>query len=511
MTKNDVAPYFDFEETRARNEYIKEHTPKKGYETSELNRQGFSRNYDKSPIDSQLGENVARRAIASTEANADADRAIAMAEAVFKRLNQETFNNNKTKNRELVAWATKMVAGFEAAESTADEQGQADVELRTAQAEFLARWYNQCHGENLNGVLEGLAARIYGQDQDPQTYLQQTGAKERGFIFEEVSRAIPVRSSDVDTYYPDLGRPKIEGALAKTELEDAKVMSVNSLKLPRKAAIIGWEVTNAVGRENAKKMEFDPTRREWVAKGDVDATLVTRANKVNTETNARLTVPDNLITKNGKIVGFVEVKCWQEPELVAFVELLSEQTRAAELSARNLGGRVLNDLNLQLKLQNERDYLAAAANLNETEKKNLLAVIRLPANISPELITKLRFELERRHERVVIEQIRALTADETELVATSLIDLDFAKREEERFAKTTNPDRNLRARALALGVRLEDLEKPQVTSILEESGVVLEDVFDPNHVDEIPTEPVLKDRVALIQKLAADYQQTKRG
>jgi hypothetical protein len=479
-------------------------------------------------------DRAALGAIAEKEAYDVIDRALAVAEVVFRNLEPQTFNSRQRTDEEIKVWATKMVAGFEAAESSADKAGQADEKLRTAQAEFLARFYNACHGENLDSTLENIAAALYGQNKNPLTHLREQGEKGRGFFFEVVSRTVPPQSEEVNTVYPELGRPGIERSLAQAVLREAKLTSVGSLRLPNKAELINRRVVAAVGRRAAAGIEFDRASRGWVAKpgANAPAEILTTANATNSRANETLTVPDNLITKGGRVVGFVEAKCWQDYELEAYVEALASRQGAADLVARNLGDRIpaaiINakrakrglppidlppeGINLQLKLQNERDYLAAAVGLNETEKRNLLAVIRLPANIPLPLITQLRGELERRHERVVIEQVRALTADETEIVVNSLIDLNFAAREEERFATTKNKDRNLKARAVALGIRsLEELTKPQVTSILGESDVFLEEALDLEHAQELPASPQPRTRTALVQRLVADYQTTKNS
>lgn len=160
------------EEDQAREKYIKQHAPIAGFDKVA--------NTDQE-LEAQ-SEGIARRAIASAEASWDTVRALKLWDKLSPRVLELKVSAKAAKDSEVKAWGLKMAVGFEAAQSSGDGQKEFDGARRLQQAEFLARWYNQCRGDSLDNVLEKIAAGIYGQDQDPRTYLAQTGAKERGFL-----------------------------------------------------------------------------------------------------------------------------------------------------------------------------------------------------------------------------------------------------------------------------------------------------------------------------------------
>jgi hypothetical protein len=233
-------------------------------------------------------------------------------------------------------------------------------------------------------------------------------------------------------------------------------------------------------------IRFNPKDKGWIAEGNdptqvqANQDLVVQANQLNQELSRSLTVPDAVVLENGKPVGSIETKCWQTEEVAALVQLLEEQKEGETLGgivggkqidfARLFEGKSPQEreaLNLILKLREEVSFVEESVGKIE----HPLVVLRFPANIPPDEIEDLQEQLVRLgYKNVLIQQI-LLDADEIELIAKEFMTSQvFIKLLEKRYQEmkegghgfrniSSNDFRkNQKARALALGVELNDLK-----------------------------------------------------
>ena len=241
-------------------------------------------------------------------------------------------------------------------------------------------------------------------------------------------------------------------------------------------------------RDGKVIIRFDPKTRLWVeqvAKGKEsnlgrNEHLLHRANQLNKLYSENLTLPDAVILERGQPVGVIETKCWHTEELEAFTEHISGQppgtvpdgkltgedidiARAIEDKPRKHTGT--KNFDLTLRLAEEIVFVETS-----TGKRldNALLVLRFPGNIPPDVIESLLEELKNRgFKNILIQQI-LIDAEEVELIAQEFMQSEtFVQTLEERYKKmksgeirAVNADyrKNIKARAIALGINLDRLK-----------------------------------------------------
>lgn len=472
-------------------------------------------------------------------------------------------------------WALSQIVRLEALNPhppKGTEEWQKHLKFRERQAELLIGVKRFLPDQELREALEIVAEEAHKRSEASDQYLRSISGRVKGYFFEVISRRIPLSSGELMNFLPleeqeeeraELERYTLGAVRSVREWKRGNILSELVVRdllqadefAPLKGKVyIHSRLRDPKGEELERHqragriiLQFDGKEKRWRASGEEDllksheSQVKALEDKANTLNEFHYKVggrPDNLIYQAGQVVGYVEAKCWAEEELLVFLEHLEEQSaedirrdkaeggkigRFFEASELNLARRHLGKppqeypgggFTLTLNLAAENRYVLAAT----LREQDVLAVLRVPSNLSLELLKRLQEQLERRGQEVLTQQVALLSSEEVEEITLSHIrSLEFAETLQERWEELARDKtrsflllRNLRARALALGIRkLEDLEKEEKPAEFFERDFITDSFYDRLRAEKADLKRLPPERGELLRVLREHYRAYK--